>query len=63
MNFKLSNLMKLPDFSKEIKIPESTVRTWKRRGDIPPECFLILGSTVFIKLDKFYEFTEQRKVG
>ncbi len=35
-NFKI---MKLKDFAKEINTPESTVRTWKRRGDIPDYCF------------------------
>ncbi len=49
------NIMKLKDFAKEIGIPESTVRTWKRRGNIPENCFLIIGSTVFVKVNQFMD--------
>ena len=42
-------LMKIKDFAKELQVPESTVRTWKRRGDIPSSCFHIIGNTVFVK--------------
>lgn len=49
------NILKLKDFAKEIKIPESTIRTWKRRGQIPESCFLVIGSTVFVKVDVFKE--------
>lgn len=42
------NIMKLKDFAKEIKTPESTIRTWKRRGDIPDRCFKIIGTTIYV---------------
>ena len=35
----LFNIMKIKDFAKQIGIPESTVRTWRRRGEIPEQCF------------------------
>lgn len=47
------NIMKLKDFAKELKTPESTIRTWRLRGHIPSECFLVIGSTVFVKVDQF----------
>lgn len=56
VNFKI---MKLKDFAKSIGVPESTVRTWKRRNHIPNECFLIIGSTIFIKVDEVQKWISQ----
>lgn len=53
------NIMKLKDFAKEIGIPESTVRTWKRREEIPAVCFKIIGSTVFVKVKEMQEWIAQ----
>ena len=53
------NIMKLKDFAKEIGTPESTIRTWKRRGDIPKECFLIIGTTIFVKVVEFQQWIAQ----
>lgn len=53
------NLMKLKDFAKEISTPESTVRTWKRRGEIPEYCFLIIGSTVFVRVKEIQQWISQ----
>lgn len=53
------NLMKLKDFAKEISTPESTVRTWKRRGEIPASCFLIIGSTVFVRVKEIQQWMAQ----
>lgn len=53
------NLMKLKDFAKEISTPESTVRTWKRRGEIPAYCFLIIGSTVFVRVKEIQQWISQ----
>ena len=50
------DLMSIKDFAKEINKPESTVRTWKRRGDIPKDVFKEIGGTVFIGTDKFKEW-------
>ena len=52
----LFNIMKIKDFAKQIGIPESTVRTWRRRGEIPEQCFFIIGSTVFVKVNEFQAF-------
>lgn len=53
------NIMKLKDFAKEIRTPESTVRTWKRRGEIPASCFLIIGSTVFVRVKEIQQWMAQ----
>lgn len=52
----LFNIIKIKDFAKQIGIPESTVRTWRRRGEIPEQCFLVIGSTVFVKVNEFQAF-------
>lgn len=52
-------LMTIKDLAKELNKPESTVRTWKRRGDIPSSLFKDIGGTVFIKVEKFKEWIEK----
>ena len=52
------NLMCIKDFSKELGKPESTVRTWIRRGELPPSVLTKIGSTVFVKTDKFREWLD-----
>lgn len=54
-----TNLISLKDFAKQLGKPESTVRTWKRRGDIPAKCFFSIGSTVFIRINVFQEWAMQ----
>ena len=52
-------LMTLKDLAKELNKPESTVRTWKRRGEIPPFLFKEIGGTIFVKVEKFKEWVEK----
>lgn len=52
------NLMSIKEFAKELKKPESTIRTWKRRGEIPCFCFKEIGTTVFVKTDEFKKWVE-----
>lgn len=51
-------LMRLKDLAKELGKPESTIRTWKRRGDLPPSLFKEIGGTIFVKVEKFKEWVE-----
>lgn len=53
------NIMKLKDFAKEIKTPESTIRTWKRRGDIPDRCFKIIGTTIYVIVPEMQQWLLQ----
>ena len=46
-------LAKLKDIAKEMNVPESTIRTWRQRGDIPDDCFKVIGGSVFIKSKSF----------
>lgn len=43
-------VMSIKEFAKAIGKPESTVRTWRLRGDMPPECFKVVAGTVFVKV-------------
>lgn len=51
-------LMTIKDLAKELNKPESTIRTWKRRGDIPSSCFKEIGGTVFIRVKEFEKWLE-----
>ena len=51
-------LISLKDFSKELGKPESTVRTQKRRGELPDYLFKEIGSTIFVRVKKFEEWVE-----
>ena len=56
-------LMTIKEFSKEIGKSESTVRTWKRRGELPPFLFLKIGGDIFIKTEKFKELVQNNTSG
>lgn len=52
-------LITLKEFSKRLGKPESTIRTWKRRGDLPSFLFKKIGGDVFIKIKKFEKWVEE----
>ena len=58
-----NKIMKIKEFAIELNIPESTIRTWKRRGNIPAECFVVIGSTVFIKVEIFENWMMTQTIG
>lgn len=49
-------LMTIKEFAKKMNKPESTIRTWRNRGDLPKELFKKIGGDVFIKTEKFKEW-------
>lgn len=51
-------LMTLKDLAEQLGKPESTIRTWKRRGDLPPSLFKNIGGTVFVRTEKFKEWID-----
>lgn len=51
-------LMTIKEFAQKMKKPESTIRTWKNRGDLPEELFKKIGGDVFIKVEKFKTWIE-----
>lgn len=44
--------MKIKVFATELGVPESTVYSWRRRGDIPSSCFKEIGGSIFIKIEE-----------
>ena len=55
----MSNLITFREFTKLLKANPNTVKSWKRRGDLPQEIFLKIGGTLYIKEDKFNAWVEQ----
>ena len=49
-------IMSLKEFAKAINKPESTIRTWRRRGEIPEHCFKVIGGTVFVRVQEMQAF-------
>lgn len=54
-SLNLFGILSIKEFAKQLGKPESTIRTWKLRGDIPEICFVTIGSTVFVKVNQFME--------
>ncbi len=53
-------LMSLKDLAKELNKPESTIRTWRRRKDIPECIFVEIGGTVFVHVGRFQEWIDEK---
>lgn len=51
-------LLKIKQAAEGLGVPESTLRTWKRRGDIPEECFKHIGGTLYVREKEFQEWID-----
>lgn len=56
-------LMSIKEFAEEMKKPESTIRTWKRRGDLPSFLFKKIGGDIFIKIERFKKWLDDEELG
>lgn len=52
-------IITIKDFAKLMNKPESTIRTWRLREQIPKTCFKVIGSTVFVKIQEIKKFLDQ----
>ena len=52
------NIMSIKDFAKAIGKPESTVYSWKQKGDIPLTCFKQIGGTWFVRVTQMQEWID-----
>lgn len=52
-------IMTIKNFAKLMNKPESTIRTWRLREQIPKTCFKVIGSTVFVKVQEIKKFLYQ----
>ena len=53
------NIMRIKDLAKQIGISDNTIRTWKRRGNIPKKCFMHVAGTVFVKVKEIQKWIEE----
>lgn len=54
-----TGLISLKDFAKFLNKPESTVRTWRRRGNLPSSIFKKIGADVFIRVERYKKWVEE----
>ncbi len=61
----MNNLITFNEFTKLLKANPNTVKSWKRRGDLPPEIFFKIGGTLYVLEDKFNDWItkQQAKIG
>lgn len=52
----MTDFITFQDFCKLLKANPNTVKTWKRRGDLPSSIFFKIGGTVYILKDKFEQW-------
>jgi len=56
----MDKLIRIKDLAANLKVPESTIYSWRNRGDIPSECFLKIGGTIFIQIERFNKWVENQ---
>lgn len=49
------------EFCTLLKANPNTVKTWKRRGDLPQKLFFKIGGTVYILKDKFEQWVAEKQ--
>ena len=61
----MNNLITFNEFTKLLKANPNTVKSWKRRGDLPPEIFFKISGTLYVLEDKFNDWItkQQTKIG
>lgn len=57
----MNNLITFNEFTKLLKANPNTVKSWKRRGDLPPEIFFKIGGTLYVLEDKFNDWITKRQ--
>ena len=54
-------LITFDEFVKFLKSNSNTVKTWKRRGDLPAKIFLKIGGTIYVLQDKFEQWVAEKQ--
>lgn len=57
----MNNLITFNEFTKLLKANPNTVKSWKRRGDLPPGIFFKIGGTLYVLEDKFNDWITKRQ--
>ena len=50
------NLMKIKAFAKELGVAQTTIYTWKDRGESPLSCFKQIGGSWFVRVEEMKEW-------
>lgn len=50
------------EFCAILKANPNTVKTWKRRGNLPAEIFFKIGGTLYILKEEFEKWIAEKKV-
>ncbi len=56
-NFMIG-LIPIKKFAEEMNKPLSTIKTWKRRGELPEYLFKKVGTEVFVRTERIKEWVE-----
>ncbi len=51
-------LIRIKAFADEMKVPPSTVYSWRREGVIPPSCFKPIGGTLYVKVKEMQNWID-----
>lgn len=57
----MTNLLTFKEFANLLKANPNTVKSWKKRGDIPSNIFFKIGGTLYIFQEKFEEWLEAQQ--
>ena len=57
----MTNFITFKEFCTLLKANPNTVKTWKRRGDLPAKIFFKIGRTVYILKDKFEQWVADQQ--
>ena len=59
----MTDFITFQEFCKLLKANPNTVKTWKRRGDLPAKIFFKIGGTVYILKDMFEQWVVDKQAG
>jgi len=59
----MENLITFKEFVKRLNANTNTVKSWKRRGDLPPEIFFKIGGSLYVLKDKFNDWIAKKQIG
>jgi len=51
------------EFCKLLKANPNTVKTWKRRGNLPAKIFFKIGGTIYVLKDIFEQWVAEKQAG
>ena len=59
----MTELLTFKEFCKVLKANPNTVKTWKRRKDLPEKIFFKIGGTLYILKNEFEKWIAETQAG